>query len=468
VWSHGDDAAFLSSAYGLAPDDWQFDVLEAWLGVTRSGRWSAGRCGLAVSRQNGKNALIEMIELYKMVALGRCVLHTAHEVKTARKAFQRLCGFFENERQWPELAALVKEVRRTNGQEAVVLHSGASCEFVARSRGSARGYTVDDLVLDEAQELTDEQLEALLPTISAAPSGDPQVVMTGTPPGPNSPGDVFARTRAAGLTGQDRRLSWHEWSADGTADVTDRAVWAATNPSLGIRLNVSVIVDEAAQMSPDGFARERLGVWASDLATKVPSVISPAEWAATVTDDPPFDGLVAFGVKFSPSGSMVALSAALKPDVGPVHVEGIEHRSMVTGTGWLVGWLADRWESAATIVVDGRAGAGAFVAELRDAGVPARRVTVPTTEQVVTAHAMLLSAVTGRDVTHLDDPAVAASIGSAGRRKIGNIGGWGFESVDGGDVTLAESVVLAHFGAVTARRRPRPSSTGQTRRAVVA
>lgn len=33
--------------------------------------------------------------------------------------------------------------------------------------------------MDGAQDLTDEQLEALLPTICAAPSGDPQQIYTG-------------------------------------------------------------------------------------------------------------------------------------------------------------------------------------------------------------------------------------------------------------------------------------------------
>ena len=36
---------------------------------------------------------------------------------------------------------------------------GGAIEFIARSRGSGRGFTVDDLVCDEAQELTDEQLD---------------------------------------------------------------------------------------------------------------------------------------------------------------------------------------------------------------------------------------------------------------------------------------------------------------------
>ena len=148
-----DDAIELATLYGLVPDEWQEWVLEGWLARTRSGKLASSQCGLAVPRQNGKNACLEIVELFKVVVLGRKILHTAHEVKTARKAFLRLRSFFENERQWPELAALVKEIRRTNGQEAIVLTNGGSVEFIARSKGSGRGFTMDDLVLDEAQTI---------------------------------------------------------------------------------------------------------------------------------------------------------------------------------------------------------------------------------------------------------------------------------------------------------------------------
>src|SRR5690606_12832897 len=137
--SDADDAVYLASSYGLVPDEWQETVLRGWLARAASDRWAAPRCGVAVPRQNGKNGILEMRELYGMVALGEKFLHTAHEVKTARKAFLRIASFFENERQYPELAALVKEIRKTNGQEAVVLTNGGQVEFIARSKGSGRG-----------------------------------------------------------------------------------------------------------------------------------------------------------------------------------------------------------------------------------------------------------------------------------------------------------------------------------------
>jgi phage terminase large subunit-like protein len=257
----------LSSSYGLTADDWQEDILGYWLGRRKDGRWAAATCALAVPRQNGKNGIIEVRELFGMVALGEKFLHTAHEVKTARKAFLRIASFFENTRKHPELAELAREIRKTNGQEAIFLNNGGSIEFIARSRGSGRGFTVDVLVCDEAQDLADEELAALLPTISAAPSGNPQVILTGTPPDPDKPGHgvVFSRVRKDGMSKADPRLCWDDFGiADGPigrVDLDNRETWADCNPTLGIRLAVEEVERERALMSPEDFASERLGWW---------------------------------------------------------------------------------------------------------------------------------------------------------------------------------------------------------------
>lgn len=141
AYTDGEDAATLSSAYGLTPDPWQRTILDAWLGRDENDKYTASRAGVLVPRQNGKNGVIEMRELYGLAILGEKILHTAHEVRTARKAFLRLASFFENEREYPELAALVVSIRRTNGQEAIKLTNGGVIEFSARSRGAARGFT---------------------------------------------------------------------------------------------------------------------------------------------------------------------------------------------------------------------------------------------------------------------------------------------------------------------------------------
>lgn len=453
-WTEGDDAAFLASGYGLTPDPWQSLVVDSWLARRKDGRLASGRCGLAVPRQNGKNGAIEIVELYKTVALARKILHTAHEVKTARKAFIRLCSFFESAHKYPELAALVKEIRKTNGQEAIVLTNGGSVEFVARSRGSGRGYTVDDLVCDEAQELTDEQLEALLPTISSAPSGDPQIIMTGTPPVDRSLGAPFVRMRDAGHEGKDARLSWHEWSVDPGANPDDRSLWAATNPALGSRLNITVVEDERGQMSDTGFMRERLGMWLGALSG-APPVIATSTWDA-LESTPVNDGPTAFGIRFSPDGSQASMSGARAIGSG-FYVECFGSGSPVSYMDAMTEWLSERWRDCETIVIDGKGAADVLEQRLIESGVRPRKILRATTSSAPAAYAGLLDHVQSGRVSHSGQPGLRASIECSTRRDIGSLGAWGYKpNVPDGDSTPVESVALAISGLnQTKKGRPK-------------
>lgn len=472
----GEDAAFLGASYGLQPDVWQRRVIDSWLAVDSRGRARAGRCGLAVPRQNGKNGILEIVELFKMVAHGRKILHTAHEVKTARKAFMRLASFFENERKYPELAALVSEIRRTNGQEAIILTNGGSCEFVARSRGSGRGFTVDDLVCDEAQELTDEQLEALLPTISAAPSGDPQQFYTGTPPGPTSPGFVFKRIRADGVEGKDRRLSWHEWSmADEVSPESGVKMWRElafeTNPALGVRLNIQTVTDELGAMSAEGFCRERLGRWDSDAVAR--SLISSASWNLLAIDpDERPQGNLVVGVKFSVDGSLAGLSVAIKPDDpdAPVHIDSLRAASTGEGYGWIADWCEERKGQIAQIVIDGKGSDSVLIDLLVDRGFKTlakakkpefRFIRVPKLDEYLIAHETFLQAVVNEDITHGGGDLLNAQIGGSMKRAIGNKGGWGWQPIaDSGNTVLIDSATLAFWGATTCTRKIMAAGSG--------
>jgi hypothetical protein len=445
-FTDGADIAYLSGAYGLTPDEWQRYVIDRWSARRRDKRYIAGRCGLAVPRQNGKNGILEMVELFKIVVLGRRILHTAHEVKTARKAFLRLKSFFENERLHPELAAMVKEIRQTNGQEAIVLTNGGSVEFVARSRGSGRGYTVDDLVCDEAQELTDEQYEALLPTVSSAPSGDPQVILVGTPPGPGSPGTVFRRMRDAGVKGKDKRLAWVEWSADANdeLDIHDRKIWAATNPALGGRLNERVVVDEVAGMTPEGFARERLGVWDDEAMHR--KVIDLAAWSALASDST-IDGALALGIAMTPDRSTVTVGVAGFTGDKRLVRTGMSRR----GTSWLVPWLegAIAERSPVAVVLDAASAAGALIPELERAGIDLHIVNV---SELSAATGLLIDLVSEGGVTHpLDDHHLDSAVGVAKLRALTRGGAlWDDRGSDVTSplqgVTLALAGLEAHGG----------------------
>lgn len=462
--SDGDLAAAFAAAYGLAPDEWQRNVLDDWLRLY-NGRWASLTCGLSVSRQNGKNALIEIRELYGMVALGEKILHTAHEVKTAQKHFRRLKYFFgdradDESAKFPELNALVKAVRSVNGQEAIFLHNGGAVELVARSKNSGRGFTVDVLVMDEAQEMSEDALEALMPTTSAAPSGNPQWIFTGTPPGPNAVGDVFTRVRREALqaqkTGRSSRLSWHEWSVEGDVDLDDRALWRLTNPALDAgRLQLEVIEGERARFSDGGFARERLGRWESEDGSR--RMWSEPLWrSADVLSVP--DGVRSFAVAFNMDGTRVSTAGAVKHANG-VHAELIAAYSgpLESGVAQLADWLTDRWRDTSMIAILGAAGA-ALKAALRDRGVPERMIRLMNTPDYFAANSMADDALRSGMVTH---PAGAAedvlerSVQVSDRRLRGGAGQWGWEAtVPDGDETPVEAWCAAYWAARTSKRVP--------------
>ena len=459
AYTDGDDAAHLVSAYGMTPDEWQKTVLDAWLGRDANDKFTATTCGLSVPRQNGKNAILEMYELYHLVAIGSAILHTAHEVKTARKSFLRLAGFFQNP-EYPELMEMLLSVRQTNGQEGIVLKNGGSIEFIARTKGAARGFTVDTVVFDEASFLTNEQLEAIMSTMAAAPLGNRQLVYTGTPPIPTWPCEVFAKVREDAYKGRDPRLVWHEWgvqelpAAQEFSDVVDLCYQA--NPALGIRLDEEFTQTEFHRLSMDGFARERLGWWMN--GGKTNTLISEAAWQrlAVEAEDVPEDkqpNKKAFGVKFSPDGSKVAVCVAVKRPDGTVHVELVDngYRLCLNGARWICTFLMERKDTTAAVAIDGLSGANVLIKQLYDAGYPKRAVMVPGTQGVITAATMLLDAVQEGSVSHFGQEQLDISATGSTKRKIGNGGGWGF---DGDDAAPIEAASLALWAVKTTKRNP--------------
>jgi phage terminase large subunit-like protein len=445
-WSRSDgvDALFLADAYGLTADPWQDLVIKSWLGRRSDGKWAAPRCGLAVPRQNGKNAVIEMRELYGMVALGERFLHTAHEAKTAAKAFTRLRGFFENERQYPELAELVKEIRLANGQERIVLHNGGSVEVVARSKSSGRGFSVDVLVLDEAQELSDDALAALLPTISASPN--PQTIMTGTPPSPSATGEVFTRMRTSGVEGTDRRLCWLEWSCANDADLDDELNWSRANPAIGHRVSLEHIMDERSTMDDDTFARERLGVWDD---TSLAGVVDMARWAELrVAAERPSQ--VVFSVEVSPSREWSSIGMA--GVLGDRRLVQIVESSK--GTQWLpvrLAELAAKWSPLA-VAVDPGGPAGSLLPALRERDV---EPVLVTGREVAQGCGLFMDAVADGSLAHLDQQLLAVSLESAKKRSVGD--SWVFHpATTQVDVSPLKAVVLALFVLERERAKPAP------------
>lgn len=454
VIDDGVDACDFAAAYGYAMDDWQEDVLRCWLGRTADDKYAAKTCGILCPRQNGKNAILEVRELFGAVVLHERILHTAHEVKTAMKAFQRLKKFFgekanDPKAEYPELNALVRRIRNTNGQEAIELWDGGSIEFSARSTGAARGFTVDVTIYDEAQALTDAHINASLPAKAAAPSKNPQTIYTGTPPSYGAPAEVFGRVRRNALDLKPR-MAWHEWSVDEIGDVEDRERWLACNPAMPARISIETVEEELENMSEDGFAMERLCWWPKQ---SVESVIPIDEWDACEDKAPAPDGLLSYAVKFSPNGKRGSIAVCVRPKDGPPRIEVAQAWGMERGLSRFVDWVDARKGNAAQITIDGMANAQPMVDELLRRGANKKSIVMPRPADMAAASAMLLNAVHEGKITHYGQPDLTASATKSKRRNIGSGGGWGFADNDS-DATLVEACALAYWGAMTTKRNP--------------
>lgn len=451
VDTFGDLAGDLAADYGLVPDDWQQLVLDDWLAVDGHGLWSSLTCGLAVPRQNGKNAVVEVRELFGIIGRGEKILHTAHEVKTARKAFKRLQHFFGRQvkdpaAKFPELNARVVELRNVNGQEAIFLDNGGSVEIVARSKNSGRGFTADVLIMDEAQEMSEEDLEALMPTTSAAPLGNPQWIFTGTPPGPKVNGEVFTRTRSNALGERPLRICWHEWSACdpgklSEVDLDDRAVWRRVNPAMEPgRLQEAVVEGERAQFSDEGFARERLGVW-DDPQARDSRIIPAGPWASCA------DPAAASGEtrRFSIDASPDLRSAAIAVSDGRTSVV-LEHHPGVS-------WVADRLTELDVdrVWLDPRGPVSALLVDLEEHSIGWEELT--PAEHAQACGGFLAAVLNGNGFRHLDQPVLNAAVAAATRRPYGDAWVWSrIKASD--DICPLVAVTISRWAALQAVEQP--------------
>lgn len=455
VSTDGTDAGLLMEAYGNKLDPWQQTVIDCWLGKDENEEYTVTSAGLALPRQNGKNVCLEAREFYGMVVNGEKILHTAHQVRTSKKSFRRLAQMFTDKRH-PEIMDLVRQIRYTNGEESITLDNGGSIEFSARSRQAARGFDgISLLVYDEAQELTDDQVEALMPTLSASATGSRQILYAGTPPYPGCPGNVFRRRRTVSMEDAGAHDAWHEWSvaADNIEDINieDTSLWYMTNPAIGIHLTEEFAAEECKSMAPDGFARERLGWWSPILMKEEEHPISEEVWDACRSEaEKPLTGKTAYGVKFSLDGSVVSLCGAVIPEEGPARISMIEKKPTGLGTQWLADWLSQRYGKASCVVIDGRNGVDVLVDKISGTWKAKGSVIRPSAREVIASVSNLTDALNEKTVTwyHKHEVLRESALTSI-KRPIG--GGFGF---GGEDPTPIEAAALALWGAKTSKRDP--------------
>lgn len=424
-------------------DPWQCEGLNDWLAF-KDGKWACATCGLSVPRQNGKSGLVEGRAEAGMVLYNEQVIYTAHLQKTATETFEEIASFFETAKLKPR----VKDIKTAIGREQVILKSGARIKFLARTRNGGRGQHGDLLIFDEAQELDYDAQASFIPAISA--SLNPQVIYLGTPPDPTAPGVVFRGIRDNAVQGKTEKTSWLEFGVDEIGDITDKDRWARTNPALGRRILMSTIEAELEQLTPDDFARERLGWWSPVVEHKEVKAINEAAWDACASDELKPEGKTAYGVKFSADGSMVCLCGAVQPAVGRARISLIDIKPTGLGIRWLADFLNQRYTRAACVVIDGRNGVDVLVDRIQDIWRMKGSVIRPSGKEMLAAVGTMTDAINERSVTwYRPQEALRESAITSVRRDLG--GGWAF----GGDNSLAiEAAALALWGVKTSKRDP--------------
>lgn len=314
-------------------DWWQRDFIMDALGVRRDGSWAAFEAALAVQRQNGKGQPTDVIELAGLFLLGEDLIsHSAHQMKTSREAFTRVCKIVEGT---ASLSRQVRRVMRSKGEEGFELMDGRRLMFFSRSDGSGRGFTGNRVVLDEAQVLDGERMADIVPTMAA--TIDAQVIYTFTPP--RGSGSHVAALRRRAKAGTDDRTVYYGWENPRGTTLDDPDALARANPAYPHRITAERMADMRRTINDDElFARECIGIWPRDEKDGW-LVIARELWkdgydAASTAQDP-----VALAVDVLPDRSATAIAAAGHREDGLINVELTGRDGLADyrpGVGWAV------------------------------------------------------------------------------------------------------------------------------------
>ncbi|HVT97832.1 MAG TPA: hypothetical protein VHE33_10010 [Acidobacteriaceae bacterium] len=479
-----DVLAWARDAAGYDPDPWQSWFLTQAMGTLPDSTWAATDVGLIVSRQNGKGTILEIRELGGLFVLGEeLIIHTAHEFKTAAEHFRRIKQALDDH---PALRKRVKKIAGSHGEEAVELFPqptlifGAGkkqvlrrvagrLRFLARSKGAGLGFSCDCLVYDEAMILTEDQVAASLPTMSAR--ANPQIWYTGSAGREDSFQFSSIRSR---IVRDSKDLVGAEWSIsphnDGCPrDETrgrasnrfivctkhdDRDVpesWAKANPGYGYRISEKFTRDvELKGMPMAKFDRERLGVGEWPQPEAPWAVISEIAWQKLAADRDkvgfPVQPIV-FAVDIDEDGLGATISAAWDHASGKMVLE-IPKDCSRQGSDWVMGRLKTlyaKWKPLA-IVMPKSGPAAALIADgqkvWRD-----RLVAVGTAEEAA-AFAWFLQQVRSESLCHFGaeaSPTLWHAVSTAATRVVGD-GGKAWSRRDSEtDITPVTSATLAAY-----------------------
>lgn len=369
-YSHGHDAIDFAEYCGYDLYEFQKNGLIDDLGCNmveqRDGslveRWAAGETEEICSRRNGKSVRLEVIILFALFILREpLIMYTAHRDDTAEKIFKSIVAVLKRTpKLWAEV--IPAGPRYTNGQRAIELKTGEIVYFRTRTTDSARGQGFKRLILDEDQNLTDEQMAALMPLVSGEENA--QINYAG------SAGGLAATVQASlwrDYELQRRSLCYRGWHADADNEFDDLGLVARINPRLGRGLTYEFVAKEFARMTRPDFGRERCGVQTYPRRDGMSWVIPKEAWdrAEDVDSQPAPDTPLHLVLEADPELERGTISVAGRRVDEAMHLEVVQHDP---GVVWMIERtkeLRDRW--GATVWLDPKGPLGFMTGDLDDA-----------------------------------------------------------------------------------------------------
>ena len=442
--SFGAEAVSLYNRSDRTAQDWQAILLEDIMAVNTDGLWTHMKFGWSIPRRNGKSEILIMRALHG-VSHNERVLYTAHRTTTSHNAWEKVierlskAGYVEG--------SDFKTTKQFGLERIEWLTGEGVINFRTRSSKGGLGEGYDLLIIDEAQEYTSDQESALKYVVTD--SKNPQTLMCGTPPTAVSSGTVFMKYRKECLTGKSEDSGWAEWSVPDLTDAHDPELWYETNPSLGTILSERTIRSELGDDQVDDNI-QRLGLW---LRYSQKSAISKEEWTSYALAEKPQISKkpkIYFAVKYGKTGN-VTLAAAIKLEDGKIFIEAIDCRPIREGNDWIIAFLRNPHTEA--VAIDGAGNQTVLADDMKNAEIKTKPI-LPKVAEVVAANALFEQQLFNGGICHMNQPALTQAAANCEHRAIGSSGGFGYSSVlEGADITLLETVSLAHWLCANAKEK---------------
>jgi hypothetical protein len=471
----GGKAITLMRKAGKPLDSWQEDAIDLMMAVNDGNLWLCKDYAEWVARQCGKGALLEARALTGFLYLdgmdGRpldnFIAWSAHEYKTALEAHRRVLTLLRSlgtmiSANILDIGGIRVKIINNNGDEGFErLDTGQRIRFLARSKGSGRGFTATTQIVDESFAYTELHQDALAPTTIAVEND--QTIYMSTPPLSGESAVPMYTLRARADAGGDSSLGYRDWGLGGwlehidadmaalhdvqQVDVDDHRLWAQCVPALGGRVSMAKLEVIRRKLGRESFAREVLGMWPMPVSEhRADDVIPEHMWDAVSDPSSLMDGPPVFALDMPWDRSSVVIAAGGIRGDGKHHVEIVEQRS---GTFWVTEWLRERiakWQPFA-VLMDGVGPVASMLAEIQplveESGIDFVKVQGP---EMTRACGEFYRDVREDNLRHTGQPLLNSALKGAVRSDHGDV--WRWDRKDSScDISPVVAATLADHGA---------------------